>query len=58
MGKRRLKRNGDEQDAFSAWGRRYLCCLSRASVISETKRRYRRRERNRAAQDLRERKYE
>jgi hypothetical protein len=58
MGKRRLKRSGAEQDAMSRWGRRYLCYLSRAGVISSIKRGYRQRERARAKQDIREEKYE
>ena len=47
-----------EEDAFSRWGRKYLCYLSRAGVIAEIKRDYRRRERNKAKQNLRERKYD
>lgn len=58
MGKRRLKRSGSEQDAMSRWGRKYLCYLSRAGVISSIKRKYRRRERQAARQDIREEKYE
>jgi hypothetical protein len=55
MGKRRLKMNGDEQDAFFA--RRWYCYLSRTGITGEIKKGYRRRERNRARQDLREGKY-
>lgn len=58
MGKRRLKRSGAEQDALSRWGRKYLCYLSRAGVISDIKRGYRRRERNKARQDIREQKFD
>ena len=57
MGKRRLKLSGAEQGAFTRW-RRFYCYLSRAGVTSEIKRDYRRHERNRARQDLREGKYE
>lgn len=57
MGKRRLKLSGAEQDAFTTW-RRLYCYLSRTGVIGEIKRDYRRRERNRARQDIREGKYE
>lgn len=31
--------SADEQDAYCAWCRRYLCCLQRAGVIKATKRR-------------------
>jgi hypothetical protein len=56
MGKRRLKLSGAEQDAFFA--RRWYCYLMRPGVVGEIKRDYRRRERNRARQDLREGRYE
>lgn len=56
MGKRRLKLSGAEQDAFFA--RRWYCYLMRPGVVGEIKRDYRRRERNRARQDIREGKYE
>ncbi len=58
MGKRRMKRSGSEQDAMSKWGRKYLCYLSRAGVVSSIKRGYRQRERARARQELRNGKYE
>lgn len=58
MGKRFLKRSGSEQDAMSRWGRKYLCYLSRAGVISDIKRGYRQKERARARQELRERKWD
>jgi hypothetical protein len=54
MGKRRLKLNGDEQDAFSRWGRRFLCYINRVGVRAEIKTAYRRRERHQAKQDIRE----
>lgn len=58
MGKRRLKRSGSEQDAFSPYWRKLYCYLGRPSVISDIKRGYRRRERTRARQELREGKWE
>lgn len=58
MGKRRLKRTAGEEDAFSRWGRKYLCYLGRSGVIADIKRGYRRRERNRARQDIREQKFD
>lgn len=58
MGKRRLKRSAGEEDALSRWGRKYLCYLSRAGTVADIKRGYRRRERNRARQDIREQKFD
>lgn len=50
---RRATLDGDEYDATSRWGRRYLCYLQRPGVRSGIKRRARRRERHDAAHELR-----
>ncbi|QHB36623.1 hypothetical protein SEA_ADOLIN_41 [Arthrobacter phage Adolin] len=42
---RRAMRDGDEYDAFTRWGRRYICYIQRPGVRSAIKRRVRRRER-------------
>jgi hypothetical protein len=44
--------SGDERDAIHA--RRHLCCLQRAGVVSATKRRIRRRERQEGRREARE----
>ena len=35
--------NGDEMDAFSKWGRRYLCWCHRAGIVKRIKRSYHKR---------------
>ncbi|UIW13299.1 hypothetical protein SEA_CREWMATE_47 [Arthrobacter phage Crewmate] len=50
---RRETRDGDEYDATSRWGRRYLCYIQRPGVRSAIKRRVRRRERHEARKELR-----
>jgi hypothetical protein len=52
MGKRQ-RISGDEQDAFSRFGRRYLCYLQRSGVRAEVKRKVRRRERHTAKLEAR-----
>ncbi|MDJ0323181.1 hypothetical protein QMG61_05315 [Cryobacterium sp. PH31-AA6] len=42
---KRARVNGDEQDAYSRYWRRSLCCLSRAGIVKKTKRRTHKRER-------------
>ena len=49
--KRPIK-NADEEDAFTAW-RHLYCYLGRAGVRSRIKRRYRRRERHEAKDQIR-----
>jgi hypothetical protein len=53
MGRRRLPRNGWEQDAFGWWGRKFLCYIGRAGVRDSIKRGYRRRERHEAKRNIR-----
>lgn len=52
---RRVRKNGDEQDAFSPLARRHLASLQRAGVVAKTKARYARRARRdarRTVQDM------
>lgn len=46
-------RDGDTYDAFSRNWRRWLCCLDRAGVISKTRRRFHKRSRREAKEELR-----
>lgn len=52
MGRRESK-DGDEFDATSKWGRRYLIYIQRVGVRSSIKRKVRRRERREAKQQIR-----
>lgn len=52
MGRRIPMVSGDEHDAFSGW-RRVLCVFQRARVRAKTKRRFRRRERRVAREEVR-----
>jgi hypothetical protein len=51
MGKR-ARKNGNEQDAFGKWGRKYLCALQRAGVVKATKQIANRRDRRTTRQEL------
>jgi hypothetical protein len=42
---KRIAKDGDEQDAYSRWGRKYLTYLSRAGVVKAIKKRTHKRER-------------
>lgn len=53
MGRRRSK-TAAEHDAYSRFGRRYLCYLQRAGARSSIKRMSRRRERHEARRAIRE----
>lgn len=50
---RRQRKSGAENDAYSRWGRKYLCYLQRAGARSSIKRMSRRRERHDARDALR-----
>lgn len=52
MGRRLPMISGDEHDAFSGW-RKVLCVFQRARVRAKTKRRFRRRERRVAREEVR-----
>ena len=45
---------GDEQDAYSRWGRKYLCWLNRPGAVKSVKRRTHRRERREGRAEIRE----
>lgn len=45
---KRLIKTGDEQDAYSKWGRKYLTYLGRAGVVKGIKKATHRRERREA----------
>ena len=47
---RRPRKGGFEQDAFSKWGRLYLCYIQRAGVRKAAKQQANRRERREAKQ--------
>jgi hypothetical protein len=51
---RRVRTNGDEQDAFSRSARKHLASLQRAGVVAKTKERYARRGRREVNRTLRE----
>jgi len=51
---RRQRKTGAEWDAYSRWGRKYLCYLQRAGARSSIKRMSRRRERHEARHAIRE----
>jgi len=51
---RRVRTNGDEQDAFSPAARRHVAALQRAGVVAATKARYNRRTRRDARRTLRD----
>ena len=51
---RRIRKGGFEQDAFSAWGRKYLCYLQRPGVRKAAKRKANRRERREGKNDGRD----
>lgn len=42
---KRLIKTGDEQDAYSSWGRKYLAWLQRAGAVKKVKKATHRRER-------------
>jgi hypothetical protein len=48
---KRLRKSGFEQDAFSRWGRKYLCYIQRPGVRKSAKRQANRRERREAKHD-------
>lgn len=52
MGRRLPMISGDEYDALTGW-RRVLCVFQRARVRAKTKRRFRRRERRVAREEVR-----
>lgn len=53
MGRRQM-RSGAEYDAYSRFGRQYLCYIQRAGARSSIKRMSRRRERHEARHAIRE----
>ena len=51
---KRLVKTGDEQDAYSRWGRKYLAWLQRPGAVKKVKRSTHRRERREAKQWINE----
>lgn len=51
---KRVSKNGDEQDAYSKWGRKMYVYLSRPGVVKRIKRGTHRRERREGKQWIKE----
>lgn len=51
---KRIIKDGDEQDAYSHWGRKYLVYLGRSGVVKKIKKRTHRRERREAKDWIKE----
>lgn len=51
---KRIIKDGDEQDAYSHWGRKYLVYLGRAGVVKKIKKRTHKRERREAKDWIKE----